>query len=189
MSITGSRVAVTSDTPEVSSQDSLYKEVSSQYSAALARLARAYEGQPETRSDLLQEIHLALWRSFATYDGRCSLRTWVYRIAHNVGATHIVRSRRRRAQAHLSLEEVENIEQLRDAADSEHELDVARVLERLNALIQRLAPIDRQIIVLYLEGLTAPQIAEILGISPQNAATKVHRVKHVLARNFERIRP
>jgi RNA polymerase sigma-70 factor (ECF subfamily) len=42
---------------------------------------------PEDRRDLLQEIHLALWRSFATFDDRCSLRTWVYRVAHNVATS------------------------------------------------------------------------------------------------------
>jgi DNA-directed RNA polymerase specialized sigma24 family protein len=34
----------------------------------------------------LQEIRIALWRSFANFDGRCSLRTWVYRVAHNTAA-------------------------------------------------------------------------------------------------------
>ena len=47
----------------------------------LDRLARAYESDPEKRRDLRQEIHFALWRSFATFDNRCSLRTWVYRVA------------------------------------------------------------------------------------------------------------
>ena len=54
---------------------------------ALGRLALAYEMNPEDRRDLLQEIHLALWRSFATFDDRCSLRTWVYRVAHNVATS------------------------------------------------------------------------------------------------------
>ena len=45
----------------------------------------------QKRRDLLQEIHIALWRSLARFEGRCSMRTWVYRVAHNVATTHVFR--------------------------------------------------------------------------------------------------
>jgi RNA polymerase sigma-70 factor (ECF subfamily) len=41
-----------------------------------------------------REIHIALWRSFNAFEGRCSMRTWVYRIAHNTAASYITRQRR-----------------------------------------------------------------------------------------------
>jgi DNA-directed RNA polymerase specialized sigma24 family protein len=47
------------------SQDDRYQEVADTYGPALDRLARAYEADPEARRDLLQDIHLQLWRSFA----------------------------------------------------------------------------------------------------------------------------
>jgi RNA polymerase sigma-70 factor (ECF subfamily) len=58
------------------SQADLYRETSATLGAAIERLARAYEADPESRQDLLQEIHLALWRSFAGFRNQCSLRTW-----------------------------------------------------------------------------------------------------------------
>ena len=67
----------------VTSQDDQYRDAAAGFGPALDRLACAYEADPDIRRDLLQDIHLALWRSFANFDGRCSLRTWVYRIAHN----------------------------------------------------------------------------------------------------------
>jgi RNA polymerase sigma factor (sigma-70 family) len=73
-------------------------------------LARNYEAGPEDRLDLLQEIHIVLWRSLAGFDGRCSLRTWVYRIAHNVAVSHILRSRKARSLGLLSFEELEETE-------------------------------------------------------------------------------
>lgn len=76
-------------------QDDLYKEVADTYGAALERLARAYEADAEIRRDLLQDIHIALWRSFAGFDGRCSMGTWVYRVAHNTAASHVLRQRRK----------------------------------------------------------------------------------------------
>src|SRR5581483_1978112 len=60
----------------------------------MERLARAYEAEPGRRDDLVQEIHLALWRSFRGFDGRCSLRTWIYRVAHNTATSYVIRQKR-----------------------------------------------------------------------------------------------
>lgn len=58
------------------------------------------------------------------------------------------------------------------------------LLVRLYRLIQRLNPADRQIITLYLEGLDAASIGEVTGISAGYAATKIHRIKRILADRF-----
>jgi len=87
-------------------QDSLYEQAADTYGPALDRLAQAYELDPEVRRDLLQEIHLQLWRSFAHFDQRCSLRTWVYRVAHNVATGHVIRQRRIRDRL-VSIESIE----------------------------------------------------------------------------------
>lgn len=62
-------------------------------------------------------------------------------------------------------------------------------LERLAALIQRLKPLDRQIIVSYLEDMDGASIAEITGLSPANVAMRIHRIKNVLARLFHQGAP
>jgi RNA polymerase sigma-70 factor, ECF subfamily len=72
-------------------QDARFEEATAEYGAALARLARAYEPDPDKRKDLLQEILIGLWRSFAAFDERCSTRTWVYRVAHNVATSKVLR--------------------------------------------------------------------------------------------------
>ena len=51
-------------------------------------------------------------------------------------------------------------------------------------LIQQLKPLDRQVIISYLEGMDAASIGEVTGISPGNVATKIHRIKNILARKF-----
>jgi RNA polymerase sigma-70 factor (ECF subfamily) len=164
-----------------SSQDALYKEATTAYGGALDRLARSYEADSEKRRDLLQEIHLALWRSFVGFDSRCSLRTWVYRVAHNVAASYVIRHRRMNSPILLSLDELNNIPDLNDA---EAAADRHKAMQRLLALIQRLRPTDRQIILLYLEGMDAASVGEIMGISPGNVATKIHRIKSVIADRF-----
>jgi RNA polymerase sigma-70 factor, ECF subfamily len=162
------------------SQDSLYAEVADAYGSALDRLARAYEFDPEARRDLLQDIHLHLWRSFANFDQRCSLRTWVYRVAHNIATGHVIRQSRTRNRL-VTIEEIETMpgNDQRELAASQ-----AQALDRLSTLIQRLKPLDRQIIVSYLEGMAASSISEITGLSPANIAMKVHRIKNILRHWF-----
>ena len=148
--------------------------------ASLDRLARAYELDPEARRDLLQDVHLQLWRSFAHFDGRCSLRTWVYRVAHNVATRHVIRQRRVKSR----LVNIEDIDALPGQDQNELAASHNQALDRLSALIQRLKPLDRQIIVSYLEGMDARSSGEITGLSPENVAMKVHRIKNILRRWF-----
>ena len=163
-------------------QDELYTETVAAYGLALERLVRAYELDPELRRDLLQEIHIALWRSFGGFNGRCSIRTWVYRVAHNAAASHVTRSRRTRAEALVGLEELASIA---DDSQGESAADRRLTVERLLELIHRLTPMDRQVMLAYLEGMDAASIAEITGISSRNVATKIHRAKQLLAQRFQ----
>jgi RNA polymerase sigma-70 factor (ECF subfamily) len=164
--------------------DDLYRDVIAAYGPALGRLASGYEFDPEDQRDLLQEIHLALWRSFAGFDGRCSLRTWVYRVAHNAATSHVIRSRKRKTKTLVSLEEIEEQGGIANEDDAGRSLEQTQLLERLHVLIQRLNPLDRQVILLYLEGMDAASIAEVTGISSGYVATKIHRIKIILAGHF-----
>lgn len=158
----------------------LYAESATTYSAALTRLARAYEPDPDRRRDLLQEIHIALWRSLVGFDGRCSLRTWVYRVAHNTATSQVIR-RRAHTPTLVSLDEVAS---LPDDGLDEIETDRQRPMERILRLIHTLEPLDRQVILLYLEDMDAAAIGDITGLSSSNVATKVHRIKKILSRRF-----
>ena len=161
-------------------KDALYEQAAAAYASAIERLARAYEPDSDKRQDLVQDIHVALWRSFARFAGRASLRTWVYRVAHNTAISQITR-RRASAPAFVSLNDLAATPA---AEDDTRDLDRRIALDRLLALIRTLAPLDRQVILLYLEDFDAQSIADILGISPGNVATKVHRIKQILSRRF-----
>src|SRR5690348_15665336 len=97
----------------------MYRDAAAKYGSALERLARAYEADPERRRDLIQDIHFQLWRSFLRFDSRCSLRTWVYRIAHHVAASHVLRERR----SFLNLVSLEELEILPDKDHGEFAAD------------------------------------------------------------------
>jgi RNA polymerase sigma-70 factor, ECF subfamily len=165
---------------EPRSHDRLYHEVAETYAAALERLARAYEADPEKRRDLLQEIHLQLWRSLGYFNHQCSLRTWVYRVAHHTATSHVIRERR----VYRALVRIEDLDAIPGGSSQEAAADARSALERLSSLIQKLKPLDRQIMVSYLEGMDAASIGEITGLSAGNVAMKIHRIKNVLARRF-----
>jgi RNA polymerase sigma-70 factor (ECF subfamily) len=156
--------------------DDLYEETIAAFGPALERLARGYEADPEKRRDLLQEIHVSLWRSFETFDHRCSLRTWVYRVAHNRAASHVRRSVWKEPST-VSLDELKAIP---ENFNGDVAVDRTRALERLLAMVHRLPDIDCAVILLHLEGMDTAAIAEVVGLSPSNVGTKVHRLKKVL---------
>lgn len=164
-------------------QDELYRAVAAEHHAVLERWARAYEADPDQRRDLLQDIHLALWRSLAAFDGRCALRTWVYRVAHNVAASHVLKRMRLRLGRLATLDA---IAEAPDPADGpETAVGDRQALARLMALIHALKPADRQVMLLYLEDLSAAEISEVTGISPGAVAVKIHRLKTILARRIQ----
>ena len=162
------------------SQADLYSEVAETYGGALERLARAYEPDADKRRDLLQEIHIAMWRSLARFDYRCSMRTWVYRVAHNVATSHVLRPKAR-APTFVGDGELDSIP---SSIDEEHRFDRQRALERMYRLIRELPPVDRQVMLLYLEEVDAATTSEITGLSASNVATRVHRIKQLLAQRF-----
>jgi len=161
----------------MASPEELYKEAIDTFGPALERLARSYEADVDKRRDLLQEIHIALWRSFGGFDGRCSLRTWVYRVAHNRAVSHIRSNTSGSTSSSVHETEIEPAV-IRD--NPETELDRTRAQERLLFLIRQLSPLNRQIISLHLEGVDAASIGEIVGLSAAHVHTKVHRLKEAL---------
>lgn len=166
---------------QAATADGIYREACAAHGAALSRIARAYEAAPEKRVDLLQEIHIALWKSLGVFNGSCSLRTWVFRVAHNVAASHVLRERRRNRIRMVDLEELDAVA---GAPDCQQAVAEHQALARLTDLIRQLLPIDRQVILSYLEGMEGEAISELTGLSTSNVATKIHRIKEILRIRF-----
>ncbi len=133
------------------------------------KIANIYARGDEDRRDLAQEITVQLWRAFGSYDEqRGKFSTWMYRIALNVAISYA----RRRAPPPFEPLEDHHLGTTELAADDR--------LRTMFAIIERLDPMNRALIVLYLEDRTYAEIAEILGITETNVATKINRLKHKL---------
>jgi RNA polymerase sigma-70 factor, ECF subfamily len=134
----------------------------------------------EDARDALQDTLLAMVRSLNTYRGESSLSTWLYAIAHHA----CLRKRRRRqgAPTHLaSLEALEPHDRDRMAAPAPNPEDAAAAGEMrtaLHAAIRGLPPAQRAVLLLRdVEGLTAPDAAEALGLSVAAVKSRLHRAR------------
>jgi RNA polymerase sigma-70 factor, ECF subfamily len=161
-------------------QEQLYLQARAEHGEAMRRLIVGYEFDADRQRDLLQEMHIDLWRSLKKFDRRCRLRTWVYRVANNVGGDHLTK-RRKASERFVELEAL-SVDPTAQAGKAQEGRRAE--LADLQGLIQRLVPLDRQVILLYLEGASAEEIADVPGLTPGNIATKIHRIKKVLNQNF-----
>ena len=153
-----------------------------EHRAILYKVAFGYCRNREDRVDLVQEIAIQLWRSFGRFDGRVKFSTWAYRVAMNVAISHF-RGEGRRIRNTLPFDEFAS-ELAADDRLAEEAGDNMRVLRRL---IDGLDELSRALVLLYLEGHTSEEIAEIIGISPGNVTTRMNRIKHELQRGFARL--
>jgi RNA polymerase sigma-70 factor (ECF subfamily) len=143
-----------------------------QHQRIVFKVASVYARHPDDRNDLMQEICVQLWRSFAGFDERrAQFSTWMYRVALNVAISH-----KRRARP----EEVMEQEQLDALGGTEDIVEPDERLATLHRFIGQLDPLNRGLILLYLEDRSYSDIAEILGISETNVATKINRIKQRL---------
>ena len=101
---------------------------------------------------------------------------------NNVAASYVSRQLRI-ARTFVSLEDLESAS---DGGAADEAAIRRDALQRILALIHRLKPLDRQVMLSYLEGMDAASIGEITGISARNVARKVHRIKAILARRLQR---
>lgn len=162
-------------------QDQLFTDAIARFGGAIARMARGYEADAELRRDLEQDIQVALWQSFARFDGRCSLSTWVWRVAHNRATSHIITRRRHSRQRWTHLEDIDLPS---DDPTPFERATSEQAMAQILSIIDRLDPPDRQILLLYLEGIAAAEIGEIAGVSSDSVATKIYRFKAMLTHRY-----
>ncbi len=137
------------------------------------KVANTYARGSEDRADLAQEIAAQLWRAWPRYDPTRSATTWMYRIALNVAISQV-----RSKSVRLRHDAVPLDDGLHDIADTNAaNPETEQQLRLLQQFIARQAPLDRALLLLYLEERQQSEIADILGISESNVSTKIGRLK------------
>ena len=146
------------------------------HAGLIHKIAYAYCRDATDREDVVQEIAVQLWRSRERYDPRQRETTWVYRIALNVAISFQRRERRHR-ERRASIED-QPIAGVEAAEPGEH-------VELMLRCIDDLGPLDKALVLLYLDGNDHASIADVLGISVSNVGTKLFRIKERLRVAFD----
>jgi RNA polymerase sigma factor (sigma-70 family) len=160
-------------TPELQER---FQTLVDQHKKILYKICNSYCRNREDRDDLAQEIIVQLWCSFGKFDERYRFSTWMYRIALNVAISFYRRENTR--TRHVISDE----DHLLAAVDNrEGQPEEIRLLYRF---IEGLDPLNKALVLLYLDGNSYQEIAEVLGISQTNAATKIGRLKEKMKQEF-----
>ena len=144
------------------------------------KIAGSYARGAEDRADLAQEIAAQLWHAWPKYDPARRFSTWMYRIALNVAIGHLRQQELRRRHDAVPLDDALHDIADAKALDPEH----AQHLRLLQGFIARQPPLDRALLLLYLDDRPQREIAEILGISESNVSTKIGRLKQRIREAF-----
>ena len=145
-----------------------FSELMETFAGPIRRLCAAYALGAADREDLFQDIFLAVWRALPGFRGDSSMRTWLYRIAHNVALTWQTRDRRRQSRE----------QPLKNDVAVTGDMDLRRLA--LNHAIAGMNPADRTLTLLWLEGLSAAEIEDVTGVKSATVAVRLSRIRKQL---------
>ena len=145
----------------------------------LYKVIYSYCKNPEDRKDLEQEIVVQLWKSMSSYDEKYRLSTWIYKVAMNVSIS-FYREGVKRTKNTAPLDDY--IFQISE--DDEKNEALSHRKQLLHRFISELDELNKAIMLLYLEDYGYKEIAEVIGITETNVATKISRIKNKLKNDF-----
>jgi len=159
-----------------------FLEVLDDHKRIIFKVENAYCKNVFLREDLIQEIVIQLWKSFAKYNDQYKYSTWIYRIALNVSISYYRKEKKnKKLQEFIVADDLEySSNDMKECVDEDIEM-LHRFIGKLNAL-------NKALIILYLDDKNYKEIAGICGITETNVATKISRIKQKLKTEFSNIK-
>lgn len=145
------------------------------------RVALRVCGDPADAEDIVQDAWIAAWRALPRFRAEARVSTWLYRVVTNTALAHL-----RRRRTAVSLDGV-------DVADTRPTPEGTMLLHERAATVHRaiasLEPTQRVPLVLReLEGLSYPEVAEVLGVEVSVLHRRLHRARVALMAKLEELR-
>ncbi len=135
------------------------------------KICRVYFSDADDREDVLQEMMYQLYKSYRSFDGRSKFSTWMYSVCLNTALTY-----RRKGVKQKYEPLTASHDQLANPPVSNKDEEITLLF----AAIATLSPLNKAIILLYLEDMSYEEIAEITGLSKSNVGVRLVRIKRDL---------
>jgi RNA polymerase sigma-70 factor (ECF subfamily) len=142
------------------------------------KVVNSYCNNPNDQEDLVQEIMYHLLEGYERFDHQSKVTTWMYRVALNVSISFYRKSKTRKKYISPMPEKIIQIEADLDEKNMDREVD------QLRHFIQNLDELNRAVMIMYLDGNSHEDIAEVLDLSESNVGTKIYRIKNKLKEHF-----
>lgn len=139
-----------------------------QHQKIVYKVCNLYMDRHSDREDLFQEITLQAWKAYGNFRGDAKFSTWLYRVALNTAITFF-RKEKKKPETFIT----DILPEQTEEPDSLIEEQV----KAMYAAIGDLSKIDKAIIMLYLEDYSYAEIGEMMGITTNNVAVKMSRIK------------
>lgn len=172
---------LTREEPSLANETGKFIELVNRHQNIIHKVCSIYAAGAEDKQDLLQEILYQLWRSYPSFQQESQFSTWMYRIALNTAITNFRKAKRKPAHVPIN-KTLENELRMSDHHSRYEQIEILR------EVIARLKPIDKAIIMLYLDELSYKEMAEILDLSESNIRVKLNRIKNKLQEWVQQLR-
>lgn len=140
------------------------------HDSMIRRICLGYAHTSQDLEDLYQDVLVNIWRGLPSFRSDSSMRTWVYRIALNTCVSTLrIRSKQ---PPQTSLDEVILV--------ADHSQEKKEAIKDLYECIATLGPIDKAIVMMWLDEYSYGEIAATIGLKRNNVATRLHRAKERL---------
>lgn len=167
------RFALSSQTrSKYAGREATFRHLMDCYDDMIARICFGYSRNNQEFEDLRQDCYAAIWQSLDKFREEAQLKTWIYRVVLNTCVSTL--RRRSKEPAKTSLAEFGDIID----ADSDH----LRLLGEMHDLISILPPIEKAIILMWLDEMSYDEIAHVVGLPRNTVATKLRRTKEKLTK-------
>lgn len=160
-------------TSQSASAEAYFLEVVEENRQLISKVCYMYATDGEHFNDLMQEVMANLWQGLRKFRGDSRISTWIYRMCINTCVTYF-RRHRRHSDACVPLDGIVEI-----AGDDGTRLAQLREMYRLIATLE---PMEKALILMWLDERPYEEIAEVTGLSRNNVATRLRRIKQKLVK-------
>ena len=151
-------------------KEKAFSDIVKRYKNTVFTVCYHFSKDQEEANDLFQEALINLWRGFDSFQGKCDVKTWIWRVSLNTCLTFERKKGRSIETVPLNMD----INLFTDTDDD------TKQIQQLYRRINQLGIVDRAIILLWLENMSYEEIGQIIGISTKNVSVKLVRIKEQL---------